>query len=127
MSRELRFRVWHPKTGLHEGIELGYGDDGRFSWGYIDDSGVRVDQWTGLTDRHGRDIYEADVIGHERLSCVVRFGPFEDSDGYEVIGWYLDVLGAIPARFALESRPPMEVLGNVHQNPELLGQPPASS
>lgn len=71
-----------------------------------------IGQYTGLTDKNDTRIFEGDVIKHEGENFIVYwneecagFYPFYDQDnpiGYGVIGE--------------ES----EVIGNVHDNPELL-------
>ena len=79
--------------------------------GYFCDSKT-VGQYTGLTDKDGTRIFEGDVIKHRGENFIVNwdeecagFYPFYDQDnpiGYGVIGE--------------ES----EVIGNIHDNPELL-------
>lgn len=71
-----------------------------------------ISQYVGLTDNKGVRIFEGDVIKHEGENFIVCWGeecagfyPFYDQDhptGYGVIGE--------------ES----EVIGNIHDNPELL-------
>lgn len=71
-----------------------------------------VGQYTGLKDKNGTRIFEGDIVEHERHMHIVAyndeyagFWPFYDQDhpaGYGVIGE--------------ES----EVIGNIHDNPELL-------
>lgn len=89
-----------------------------------------VGQYTGLTDKNGKMIFEGDIIraialdtGMECLT-VVCFGNFIDEnngDGY--IGFYIEFDGikTTAAQLAMkECKNRIEVIGNIHDNPELL-------
>lgn len=73
-----------------------------------------VGQYTGLKDKNGVDIYEGDIIkidGSEKiLSVIFKKGCFysinnEVGTNYRLGGW---------------ENGSFEVIGNIHQNPELL-------
>ena len=66
-----------------------------------------VGQYTGLMDKHGKRIFEGDILSFRAgRTYVVRF---ED-------GAFILEDSAIPIPFAIKS----EIIGNVHDNPELL-------
>ena len=66
-----------------------------------------VGQYTGLNDKHGKRIFEGDILSlRTGRTHVVRF---ED-------GAFVLENTAIPMRFAIK----FEVIGNIHDNPELL-------
>ena len=73
--------------------------------------GVYIMQYTGLTDKNGKETYEGDIlIEQEGDPYVVTYGNW-DSDVESVYGY----------RFAWFSEPDTrEVIGNIHENPELL-------
>ena len=66
-----------------------------------------VGQYTGLKDKNGKRIFEGDILSFRAgRTHVVRF---ED-------GAFILEDSAIPIPFAIKS----EIIGNVHDNPELL-------
>jgi uncharacterized phage protein (TIGR01671 family) len=89
-----------------------------------------VGQYTGLTDKNGKPIFEGDIVGAKHseqkinVPCLVGFGEFEDVDSlddYNYSGWFLKAYGKClsilePGKDGIE----LEVIGNIHDNPELL-------
>ena len=66
-----------------------------------------VGQYTGLTDKNGKKIFEGDILEFRRgRTHTVKF---ED-------GAYIFTGTAIPVRYADK----FKVIGNIHDNPELL-------
>ena len=120
--REILFRGMRTKNG-----EWVYGfycqkpcpctEDGNPITHYIADLppfGTEVDpdtvgQFTGLTDGHGKRIFEGDIL----LYCGVQNVVVSFENGQFVINHY--AINLLKARNA-ES----EVIGNIHDNPELL-------
>lgn len=89
-----------------------------------------VGQYTGLTDKNGKKIFEGDIIraitldtGSEEIA-VVCFGNFIDEnngDGY--IGFFIEFDGiktTITQLTMEECKNRIEVIGNIHDNQELL-------
>ena len=89
-----------------------YGDIGEISTPVIPET---VGQFTGLTDKNGKRIFEGDIVtgyfNHEKIVGYVFYGGnaqfFIQRDGIYGIG--LD-----------NSDCQLEVIGNIHDNPELL-------
>ena len=89
-----------------------------------------VGQYTCLTDKNGKMIFEGDIIraitldtGTECLA-VVCFGNFiDENNGDEYIGFFIEFDGiktTITQLAMEECKNRIEVIGNIYDNPELL-------
>lgn len=86
-----------------------------------------VGQYTGLTDKNGKKIFEGDIV------------KYKDTDGIKFNGVALTIIGKVNyneknASFAIDGKDEIgakhydyfpikniEIIGNIHDNPELLG------
>jgi uncharacterized phage protein (TIGR01671 family) len=88
-----------------------------------------VGQYTGLTDKNGVEIYEGDVLS---ISCYSYEEPEEDYEGVVLIGCFGNGLlitnddGTTKYLYLNELvgsyTTIYEVIGNIHQNPDLLAK-----
>jgi uncharacterized phage protein (TIGR01671 family) len=81
-----------------------------------------VGQFTGLTDSQGHDIYEGDIVQWEKdgMKYVVTFrnGMFYAS----VEEFNKGIYGGFPLWVLCEKEQHCVIVGNIHDNPELLEQ-----
>ena len=86
-----------------------------------------VGQYTGLTDKNGRKIFEGDII-HLEYSQVffggVYFGEYTAEVSYKEGCFITDGInngGEIETPLSGFNNDEVEIIGNIHDNPELLG------
>lgn len=125
--REIKFRVWNTLLKKYIPDDLVHiSSDGSFLFGFF--SYIKVDfykyrddifrgeniaeQFTGLRDINGREIYEGDILiddtGEPIEYWVVKF-----SDG----GFIGECAGTAEPLFELAN---LEIVGNIHENSELV-------
>lgn len=113
MSREIKFRAWNGE----QMISPDYIDrEGVAHWkeNSIPEmaSGDKVMQYTGLRDKHGKEIYEGDVVRFCLVETfVVEWEHSQPTSGYNFYGWNMP---------SVKDMLTCEVIGNVHENPELI-------
>lgn len=87
-------------------------------------------QCTGLKDKHGKLIFEGDIIRVDnRMLAIVRFGEYiATALPTQHLGFYLHWIGNLYEKrgyrqdilYWLYCDYHFEIIGNIHENPELL-------
>ena len=76
-----------------------------------------VGQFTGLTDKNGKKIFEGDIVRNGNYTMIVVLYDFHAAFmlAFRVDGDYFEAIS--------NSHIYLEVIGNIHDNPELLENP----
>ena len=131
MSNRFKFRAWLPSwqemnyshapgdvdwffNGEHFILSVFY-DDG-FAGQMQELEGVVIMQSTGLKDKNGVEIFEGDILFHKLQGKCVVYYPFNESTASfglkRVVNGFKNTLQDADRLY--------EVIGNIHENPELL-------
>lgn len=108
--RELKFRVYIPDHGKFSYFQL---NDFDYSDRYLHQHSYPVQQYTGLKDKNGKEIYEGDIISGEfydeeyNHAETVKHEVVFNNGAFNIASrnWY---------------KPTIEIVGNIFENPELL-------
>ena len=127
MNDRFKFRVWLEYAKLYYGLDSFYYDRLKnkytlhFEDGHtktIKEKDCVIEQCTGLKDKNGKLIYEGDILGYKDYAdkrVVVWDNKYmayrvHDEDNVDCGSVYQEYIGEFG----------IEVIGNIHENPELL-------
>lgn len=125
-QRPLKFRFWDKVCEEYLDLgnstfELPFMDFKGRLWKIVGDFDTRVDvtdqfileQYTGLKDKHGKEIFEGDVVSGGESNEVITWS--NEYSGFciggDSYGWMVDEGQTYK----------VEVIGTIHTDPELLG------
>lgn len=111
--RELKFRGWDEDNEVML-LQQDLSQCGA-SWDWLGDYDVLLMQYTGLKDKNGREIYEGDICSVDHKDSRYPVTTYNVVRWNDVSGcWYFGI--GLPS----EVKWSHEVIGNIHENKELL-------
>ena len=119
--KELKFRVWEEREKEYDTWSYILDDSGnlfRNAYGALiecDKKDYIIEQYTGLKDKNGKEIYEGDIVEYDWYirndkSYRVKEKVVFDDMGARVCG-----------HNRIRNCPGVEIIGNIHENTNLLG------
>lgn len=130
--REIKFRCWDKELEKYLDQEIFITSKGIIFdeiGGYTKDS-IIIEQYTGLKDKNGKEIYEGDILtstiypykndyGNMLYVGIVEYEPPSFYRTYHLVDkTRRGISNGIGE--PLEYTESLEVIGNIHENPELL-------
>lgn len=126
MNREIKFRGWDVKARQFlgkkrkgqfwkislDGSWLGKGDEAFKNW----EEEIILEQYTGLKDKNGKEIYEGDIVVYDGIGYEYYWD--EMLQGFNVRR--ADGNQRLYGSASYEAVKFGSVVGNIHENPELL-------
>jgi len=110
--REIKFRVWNGEVMVNPDF-INRGGIAYWKENSITEMSDEIMQYTGLKDKNDNEIYEGDIFKKGRARFIIEF-----RDGaFEMIG--INIISVIRLSHSYRD---IEIIGNIYENPELLGK-----
>lgn len=125
--REILFRgktdkgEWMCGDLLHDGLDYDAAireSESKYVYRLIPET---VGQYTGLTDKNGKKIFEGDIVrAQDNLICSPFCDGIIGKIVYDECAFFIEPKNPMDSQWLFNECADYEVLGNIHDNPELL-------
>ena len=122
--REIKFRAWDKEKKIMREVlgidilhkEIFFSNEDVDCYEHTDFKDIELMQYTGLKDKNGKEIYEGDIVKFlngifEVIWCNEKASFMLKNKEYKEF-----------LNFIYENNNGMEIVGNIYENPELLGE-----
>ena len=125
--RELKFRAYDGKKMIDDVIPASETSIielyDRYEWGETEVKAV--EQYTGLKDKNGKEIYEGDIVSEEfeyagkKTKTIWQVRWCDDECAFEL--HYVSGFEVDDCSLVSDDEENCEIIGNIHENTDLLG------
>jgi len=114
MNRIIKFRAW---SEIYKEMSTTFGSDENIN-DFFAKTNLTIMQFTGLTDKNGKEIFEADII-RDSLGNIATVE-------WEQEGRFLGFTVGKRVIIYINREPQVEIIGNIYQHSHLLQANPKS-
>lgn len=125
--REIKFRAWHKEEKIMGEVlgidilhkEIFFSDEDVDCYEHTDFKDIELMQYTGLKDKNNKEIYEGDIVKLRTNHGIGVVKNYDEWGAFVVEYIKPRPLAVLGTNYYKED---IEVIGNIYENPELLGE-----